>query len=387
LSVNVGVVGTTTTLTASVEFIFSGLPVELTATVTPDGGTSTPHGGVEFFAGTTSLGNAPIFPSASGASGTAILSTPKIPVGAQGITAVYRGDADLGSSTSAPVLVDVFQSPSLTLVEASADGITPGSPVTLAAFLRLFPFIGNNANMPTGTVTFYDGLTELGTVTVNDTTLTLTTSALTALGPHSITAVYSGDTNFLGSTSLPKTISVVSTTSMTELQVSPASPTFGDTIQLKATVTPSAGSGTPTPTGTVTFYNGDDPLDNPVELTNGVAFATFTTAIPGGTSSLTAVYSGDSSYATCTSAPVPLSVGRLATTTAISASTSSAPFGDAVVITAVITTPNPLVVPWWGPSISTPARPSSGRRTSGPGPVPGRCRSSRRASPWAMTSR
>src|SRR5262249_18472110 len=160
---------------------------------------------------------------------------------------------------------------------------------TLTAFLRLFPFISNNANMPTGTVKFFDGLTELGTVTVDDTTLMLTTSALTTLGPHLITAVYSGDINFLGSTSVPTTIWVVNTTSVTVLQVMPTSPTFGDSIQLTATVTPPTGSGTPTPTGTVTLYNGEDPLDNPVELTNGVAVATFTTQIQGGNASLTAV--------------------------------------------------------------------------------------------------
>lgn len=338
--VNVGVVGTTTTVTTSFDTIFSGLAVELTATVTQDSGTTTPNGGVEFFAGTISLGEAPLFGN------TAIKSTAKIPVGTQEITAVYRGDAEFGSSTSPAVQIDVLQAPSLTVVEASAAGITPGSPVTLTGLLSLFPFISNNANEPTGTMTFFDGSTELGTVTVDSKTLTFTTSALDTLGPHLISAVYSGDANFLGSTSLPTLVSVVDTTSTTVLEVTPASPTFGDTIQLTATVTPSSGAGTPT--GTVTFYNNGDPLDNPVELRNGVAVASFTTEISAGSNSLTAVYSGDSSNATSTSSTVPLSVERLETTTTISISTPSSPFGGAVVITAQITTPNSLVLPLMG---------------------------------------
>ena len=57
---------------------------------------------------------------------------------------------------------------------------------------------------PTGTVSFYDGATLLGTAPVQpDGTATLTTTF--GGGPHSITAVYSGDTNYAGSTSTPAT--------------------------------------------------------------------------------------------------------------------------------------------------------------------------------------
>jgi hypothetical protein len=345
VTVDVGVIGTTTSLDASPEFNFSGIPVELTATVTPDSGTGTPSGSVEFFAGTTFLGRA----SVGGIFGnTARLSTPAIPVGAQGVTAVYGGDDDFGSSTSAPVLVDIFQSPSLTIIEESVAGITPGSSVTFTAFLRLFPFIGNNANKATGTVTFFDGSTELGTVTLDDKeSAELTTSALTTLGLHLISAVYSGDTNFLGSTSFPTTISVVNTTSTTVLEVVPASSTYGDAVQIKATVTPAAGAGTSTPTGTVTFFDGEDQLENPVELSNGVAVAPFA-LIPAGNHSLRAVYSGDSTYASSTSSVAPLSIARLATTSTVSVSTSSSPFGDGVEITADVTTSNSLVAPLIG---------------------------------------
>jgi len=51
-------------------------------------------------------------------------------------------------------------------------------------------------SVPSGTVTFLDGATPLGTGVLTSGTATLSVSSL-AVGTHSITATYSGDTNFL----------------------------------------------------------------------------------------------------------------------------------------------------------------------------------------------
>ena len=56
------------------------------------------------------------------------------------------------------------------------------------------------AGTPTGTVTFMDGGTELGTGTLSSKKATFATASL-AEGTHSLTAVYSGDSNFNGGTS------------------------------------------------------------------------------------------------------------------------------------------------------------------------------------------
>ena len=53
---------------------------------------------------------------------------------------------------------------------------------------------------PTGTVTLFDGTTQLDTFTLTGGQAIATTSAL-AVGSHVITAVYNGDSNFNGSTS------------------------------------------------------------------------------------------------------------------------------------------------------------------------------------------
>lgn len=60
---------------------------------------------------------------------------------------------------------------------------------------------GTGSGSPTGTVAFFDGTTALGNGNLTGTgQATLTTSSL-ALGPHSITASYSGDANFSPSVS------------------------------------------------------------------------------------------------------------------------------------------------------------------------------------------
>jgi hypothetical protein len=89
-------------------------------------------------------------------------------------------------------------SPKDTLLAIASSNIkaASGSGVTFKATL------GALTTNPTGTVTFYDGATAIGSpVTVSNSTASLQTSSL-AVGAHTITAVYSGDSNNAKSTSI-----------------------------------------------------------------------------------------------------------------------------------------------------------------------------------------
>ncbi|WP_206306702.1 Ig-like domain repeat protein, partial [Streptomyces malaysiense] len=102
---------------------------------------------------------------------------------------------------------------------------------------------------PTGTVDFFDGATLLGTGTLTGGTATLTTSTL-AVGTHALTAVYSGDTEFGGSTSPVDSQTVTQAATTTGLTSAPDPSVAGEAKTLTATVAavpPGAG----TPTGTV----------------------------------------------------------------------------------------------------------------------------------------
>ncbi len=91
--------------------------------------------------------------------------------------------------------LQVVQIAATETLTASQTTIPSGTPVSFMATVSMGA---------TGTVTFFDGSTVLGTVPVNGNTALLITSTL-SVGSHSIQAIYSGDTNF---TTASSTLSV-----------------------------------------------------------------------------------------------------------------------------------------------------------------------------------
>jgi len=73
-----------------------------------------------------------------------------------------------------------------------------GAPVTFWAHVTVTP---PGTGTPTGTVTFFDGTTALGSTALNSSGAASYSSTTLAIGTHNMTASYSGDANFLGSTS------------------------------------------------------------------------------------------------------------------------------------------------------------------------------------------
>lgn len=186
---------------------------------------------------------------------------------------------------------------------------------------------------PTGTVSFKDGVTSLGSASLTSGSATLSTAAL-GVGTHGITASYSGDTNFLPSTSGTLTQTVNEATTITTL-ASSANPSYlNQSVTFAATVTSSYGGSV---TGTVTFKQGSTALGT-VALMNGQAAysATYTTT---GTRYITVVYSGDSNHLGSTSAVLSQEVNTLpaATTTKVSTSGSPTFINQQVLFTAKIT--------------------------------------------------
>src|SRR5438876_11721046 len=99
----------------------------------------------------------------------------------------------------------------------------------------------DSAGVPTGTVTFYDGATALGTGSLNSFgQATLSTSALAA-GSHAITASYGGNGNFTGSTSavLTQTVNKANTTTVISSRT-PNPSVAGQPLAVNFTVTPAA---------------------------------------------------------------------------------------------------------------------------------------------------
>jgi phospholipase C len=145
----------------------------------------------------------------------------------------------------------------------------------------------------TGNVTFNNGNTALGTAALTSGSATISSSTLTP-GSHSITAVYSGDATHGGSTSpaLAEVINGLATTTTLTADLNPAQ--IGTKVTFKATVAPADA------TGNVTFNDGTTALGT-APLAAGVAtFSTSTLAL--GSHTITAVYAGDATHASSTSA-------------------------------------------------------------------------------------
>jgi hypothetical protein len=190
---------TSTTVASNHNPSVFGQSVTFTATVSAvSPGAGTPTGTVDFKDGATTL--------ASGVSlsgGMASFSTSSLSVATHSITAVYSGDGNFHAtgetpgSTATALSQVVNKADTTTSVTSDVNPSTIGQTVTFTATVSV---VAPGAGTPTGTVDFKDGATLLGTGTVSGGTASFSTSSLSA-GNHSITAVYSGDGNFNGSTS------------------------------------------------------------------------------------------------------------------------------------------------------------------------------------------
>jgi hypothetical protein len=202
---------------------------------------------------------------------------------------------------------------------------------------------------PTGTVTFYDDGTELGTTDLvtsgGATTATLSSSNL-PVGRHLITATYSGDDQCKTSTSSAITETVAKAGTSTTLVASATQSIFGDEVEFTATVR--AATGDPgIATGTVVFKEGSKTLyTSELALVDGLPTATFTTdTLKVGRRRITAAYSGDANLKNSTSTAITETVAKAGTTTTVDVSADDPVYGQPVTITVTITSASASATP------------------------------------------
>jgi YVTN family beta-propeller protein len=139
----------------------------------------------------------------------------------------------------------------------------------------------------TGTVTFIEGATTLGTATLNSGVATFTTSNL-PVGNNVISAVYGGDNTYVGASSysITQTVNRSSTTINLSSSLNPS--LSGESVILTATLTPV------TTNGSIIFIEGSTVLGT-ANLVSGVATYT-TNSFSIGSHTISAVYGGNSNY-------------------------------------------------------------------------------------------
>jgi uncharacterized repeat protein (TIGR03803 family) len=185
---------------------------------------------------------------------------------------------------------------------------------------------------PTGTITFQEGSTALGSVTLSNGKANLSTTFTTA-GSDSIVADYSGDPNYgpANSSPLAQVVNLYPTSTALASSVNPSS--YGQLVTFTATVS----SGGPTPTGTVTFKDGSKSLGS-ATLSGGVA-QIITSKLKVGTATITASYSGDAANAASTSPVLNQVVDKLTSTTTVVSSVNPSKLKQKVKFTATVSSP------------------------------------------------
>src|SRR5579872_5292375 len=217
--------------------------------------------------------------------------------------------------------------------------LAAGVPVTFAATVTN----GGGSGTPTGTVTFTDTVSNVVSGSLNTTTTTLGTATLNAsgiatltpvtltTGNHFITANYAGNGTFpAGSGAMVQVVH--NGGSSTTVTATPNPSNLGQSVTFNVTVA-SVPTGGAAPTGQVTLTQGSTVLAQ-LTLSNGLAnFAT--SALPAGSSAITASYAGDSSYSA--SSGNVTAVVQSPTATALTSSSNPASQGQSVTFTATVT--------------------------------------------------
>lgn len=186
----------------------------------------------------------------------------------------------IATTTSTSLMLDVSPNPAST-----------GEPVTLTASGLNFA--------ATGTISFFDGTTLLGTSSVFHGGAQLLVDSFSP-GIHSLTAVYSGDSQFAGSTSPVINLTVNSNPTLTTLTVSPNPVILGQSVVFTAMISPSSAP------GTVTFFDGNLSLATEPLVAGTATFST--SHLSAGVHAIQASYSGASDFLPSISPIVDLNV-------------------------------------------------------------------------------
>ncbi len=220
-------------------------------------------------------------------------------VGNDLITGTYSGDATFARRVFTVTQTVNRATPSIQ-PSSSANPSLTGNAATIGATVTA-PYGGQQ---PSGTLTVSEGQSTLSSQPLDNSSHAQFTLASLALGPHTLTFTYGGDSNF-GTATFNFSRDVQNRTTLS-LASSAAASVAGTTIPYTAAIT---SQGPPTPTGTVNF-NADGVSFGTATLDGNGNAALSTTATPDGTHKITATYGGDSYSAAATSNGVSVSVAN-----------------------------------------------------------------------------
>jgi uncharacterized repeat protein (TIGR03803 family) len=260
--------------------------------------------GTVAWSGNTGCGTTNVSYTTGTGVGTATCTTTSLAVGPQTITATYSGDANHSGGTGTLTGGQIVNQPGATVSVAST--LNPsvyGQAVNFTA--NVTSTVGIT---PTGTVQFTADGNVFDIEPLVSGAATSESVATLAVGTHTITVVYSGDTNFPTATGTligGQSVTIATTTVSVASNENPS--TYGDSVTFTATIDPANAllkhrNGKAKPkdvTGTVAWSEATGCGSTAVSwnATTGVATSTCTPSnLNAGTYTVTATYSGDANH-------------------------------------------------------------------------------------------
>lgn len=306
----------------------SGQDLTYTATVTAVGpGSGTPTGTVQF-----SVDGDPLGGPVTLVGGVATSPVANLGVPSHLITAAYSGDANFGGE-SASLTQLVAAANTTTTVTSSPNPSVFGQPVQVRAdVVPVAPATGN----PLGLVQFFlDGNPTGVIVPVVNGSAEATLTGLST-GGHTISARYfSGDVNFVTSTSAPIDHTVNKASTTVDLTSDSPVSVFGQPVTFTATVAavaPGAGS----PSGTIVFKDGATVIGTePVSSATGGQASITVSNLTVAQHAISASYSGDGDFNPSNGSAIQ-KVNRALTSVVVASSANPAQNGQSVQFTATV---------------------------------------------------
>jgi Bacterial Ig-like domain (group 3)/FG-GAP-like repeat len=228
---------------------------------------------------------------------------------------------------SITILRNILSAPAATAVSLTAS-LTTGAafqPVTFTATVTS-ALIGTT----TGSVSFTDNGSPLGSSTVNGSGKAVFTTSTLGAGSHFIVGYYSGDYSYAPSNSYGVGVKVTQGTSATTLGSALNPSVYGQSVTFSANVTSTYGA----PTGTVTFSSGLTTLGT-AAVTAGVARLIYA-SLPVGSDPVTASYSGDTNFTGSNSAALSQAVTPAGSTLTLGSNLNPSVYGQTVSFTATV---------------------------------------------------
>jgi hypothetical protein len=178
----------------------------------------------------------------SGGRATAVTGATLLTAGSYTLTATFTPANSTSYGTASTTITElVNQAASALKLSSSVNPVLLLNPTILTAT------VSSTAGVPSGTITFLDEAGPIASASLADGVANVTLTNL-PVGSHSLSASYSGDTNFSASTSAALTQTVIDFTTTSGGSGAPQTVAPGGAATFSLSVVPTSGLSLPTPT-------------------------------------------------------------------------------------------------------------------------------------------